>query len=139
MNNSLHAVLADFYNSGDPLSLLLKHTTHCLTVLTSTVWSPRLLSKHQRMSVDGIFSACRKSMTYLCFIHSFMSDTILSNCPFTAICHTATKCNRQLEGRFSLYCYVAKPLMSGANIIKQETLLLEQPSQHKMVENIAMR
>ena len=41
MNKSLHAMLIEVYSSeGDPLSPLLKHTTHHLSVLSSTVWSP---------------------------------------------------------------------------------------------------
>mgnify|MGYP001852870604 CR=1 FL=1 len=40
MNNSLHAALVNLYQWRWPLSLspLLKSTTHCLTVLTSTVF-----------------------------------------------------------------------------------------------------
>lgn len=32
-------------SKGDPLLPLLKYTTHHLTVFTSTVWSPEVLSK----------------------------------------------------------------------------------------------
>jgi len=39
------------------------------------------------------------------FILAFTSDAFLSDCPSTAICLTATKCNRILLGRFSLCCY----------------------------------
>ena len=40
MNKSLHAVLITIYTSkSDSLSLMLKHTTHHLTVLPFTVWS----------------------------------------------------------------------------------------------------
>ena len=38
------------------------------------------------------------------FIHTSMSDDILSDCPSAAICRTATKCNGILVGRFHLYC-----------------------------------
>ena len=34
-----------------------------------------------------------------------MSDTILSDCPSAAICHTATKFNGILVGKFSFYCH----------------------------------
>lgn len=45
MEKRLHATLIKVYTSGDdPLSPLLKHTTRCLTVLTSTVWSPEMFS-----------------------------------------------------------------------------------------------
>lgn len=53
MNKSLHAVLVDIsmvvWNVAclTLLSLLLKHTTHCLTVLTSMVWFPQVFDKCQ--------------------------------------------------------------------------------------------
>ena len=34
-----------------------------------------------------------------------MTYAILSGCPSAVICCTATKCNRILVGRFSLYCH----------------------------------
>lgn len=40
----------------DPLLLLLKHTTCCLTVLTFSVRSPSMFSKYWCMSVDATFS-----------------------------------------------------------------------------------
>jgi len=43
-------------------------------------------------------------ITHLYFIHALMSDTVLSDCPSAALCHTATTCNGILVGRFSLYC-----------------------------------
>jgi len=70
---------------------LPKRITYCLTVLTSTSWSPETLSKHQWMSVGAIFSPWRNSMTHLSLICAFMSDAILSDCPSAAICHMATK------------------------------------------------
>jgi len=53
-NKSLHAMLMRICAcEGEALSLLsvLKCTTHCLTVLTSTVWSLQMFSKCQWMSV----------------------------------------------------------------------------------------
>ena len=52
---------------GDPLSLspLLKHATHRLTMLTSTVCSPETFSKCWWMSTSVIFSTWRNS------IHTF--------------------------------------------------------------------
>ena len=87
------------------LSPLLKCTTYCLTVLTSTVWSPETFSKHQWMSMGAISSAWRNSITHLCFIHNSMSDAILSDCSSVAVCHTAAKCNATLERRFNLCCH----------------------------------
>jgi len=107
MIKSLCATLVKIYASGgDPLSLtpLLKCTTHCLTALTSTTWSPRTSCKHQWMSVGAIFSTQRNSITHFCFICASMSDTNLSECPFSVVCHTAAKWNRILLERFSHYC-----------------------------------
>ena len=81
---------------------LLKHTIRCLTVLTSTGWSPSTFSKCQWMSMGAIFSTWKNSVKLLCFIHT---DTILSDCPSAAICHTARNCNGILVGRFNFYCH----------------------------------
>jgi len=92
MNKSLHAELMNICTRrGDPLllSLLLKHTTHCLTVLTSTLWSPSMFSKHQWMSVGAFSSIWRNSTTHLCFFCTSTSKIILSDCPSAAICHTS--------------------------------------------------
>jgi len=40
------------------------------------------------------------------FILISMSDTNLSDCPSTVICHTATKCNRILMGMLNFYCHI---------------------------------
>jgi len=71
------------------------------------------------MSMSAIFSSWRNLMTHLCFIHTSMLDTILSDCPSdaiygnkteywwevstsTAICHRSTKLNGILvEGSVS--------------------------------------
>jgi hypothetical protein len=42
----------------------------------------------------------------LCFIRTFMSDAILSDCPSAVICRTATKFNGILAARFNLYCHI---------------------------------
>ena len=57
------------------------------------------------MSMDAFSSTWRNSATYLCFVCTSMSDIILLDCPSAAICHTATKRNRILVGRFNLYCH----------------------------------
>ena len=62
VNKSLCTVLINICtNRGDPVLLLslLKCTTHCLTVLTSTAWSPSVLSKCQWMSIGAILSTRR--------------------------------------------------------------------------------
>jgi len=73
------------------------------TVLTPTVRSPETFSKHWWMPLGAIFSPPRNSVTHFCYISTSISDTILSNCPSTAICFTATKWNGILVGRFNLY------------------------------------
>jgi len=52
------------------LPSLLKCITHRLTVLTSTLWSTSVFSKHQWISVGVIFSSWRNSRTHLCSIHA---------------------------------------------------------------------
>ena len=79
------------------------HTTRCLTVLASTVWSPSVFSKHQLISAGAVFSAWQNSVTHLCFICTPVPGSILSDCPSAAICHTATTCNGRPTGRFNLY------------------------------------
>ena len=58
-----------------------------------------------------------------------MSDAILSDCPSSAICHTAAKCNRILVGKVQppLLYHQCLPLMLWANITNQKALLSEQP------------
>jgi len=48
---------------------------HCLTMITSTIWSPQTFTKHQWMSVGASFSIWRNSVTHLCFKHTSMLDT----------------------------------------------------------------
>jgi len=63
------------------LSPLLKRSTHHLTVLTSTVWSPSTFSKHQGMSVGAILFHIKEfSDTFLLHMH-FHIKTILPHCP----------------------------------------------------------
>ena len=74
------------------------------------------------------FSTRKNSMTHLCFIHTSMSDTILSVCSSAVISYTATKFNGILARRVSLYCHTNIYLLTWqANRIKQEVLLLEHP------------
>lgn len=58
------------------------------------------------MSMGAIFSARRNLITHLCFIHTSMTDAILSDCSSVAICSTATKANEILLGRFNFHCYI---------------------------------
>jgi len=69
-------------------------------------------------------------MTHLCFMHTSMSDGILSECPSAAICHTATGCNGDGGGEVQplLLYHQHPPVTLWANIIKKEALLLEQAS-----------
>jgi len=63
-----------------------------------------------------------------------MSDTILSNCPCAATCHTATKCDGILTVRFNFCCHTSNIcLTSWAKMIKQEALLSEQPSYNSVL------
>ena len=53
-------------------------------------------------------------MIHLCFIHTSVSDSILSNCPSAAICCIASKCNGVLMGKLSLFSHQCLPLTSWA-------------------------
>ena len=87
------------------LSPLLKRTTHHLTAFTSTVWSPEMFSRCWWVS---FFSAWRNSVAHVCFRHTSMSDTVLSDCPSAAICPTVITRNGILLRRFSRYCHTTK-------------------------------
>ena len=87
--------------SSTSLLPLLKHTTHHLMVFISTLWSPSV-NECQRLP---FFSACRSSVTPFCSIRISVSDTNLSDCPSAVSCHTATKRNGTLTGRFNPYCH----------------------------------
>jgi len=88
------------------LSPLLKHTTHHLTVLTSSVLSPEIFSKYQWMSIAVIFFPHGGVQ-----FHTFVSYVFPCQIPFcqtappTALCSMATKCNGILAGMFNLYCH----------------------------------
>jgi len=105
------------------LSLLLKRTTHGLTVLTSHLLSINV----QQASVNASgchFSMWRNSFPQLSFIHTSMSDAMLSDCPLLPSVtqqQNGMKCWQ--EGSTS----TAIP-QTSANIVKQEALLLEQSS-----------
>jgi len=49
-----------------------------------------------------------------------MPDVVLSDCPYDAICHTATKCDGILVGRFNLYCRSAYTAASTPDILGQQ-------------------
>ena len=64
------------------------------TELYFSTWTPPLtMYFHQRWT--------RAFM----LIYTSMSDASLSECPSTAICHTATTCNQILVGRSNLHCH----------------------------------
>ena len=67
---------------------------------------PSLLQAEQSQLPKGaIFSTWRNSVPHLCFRYTSMSDAAVSDCPSAAICHTATKYNGILAGRFNPYCH----------------------------------
>ena len=107
MNKSLSAMFVKICSTGGDLlclSPLLKCTSPCCVNIHSLV-STNFHQVSVNMSGCNFFSAWRNSITYLCSIGSPMSDAVLSVCSSSAICHTATKCNRILVGRFSPYCH----------------------------------
>lgn len=68
-------------------------------------------------------------MTHHCFIHTSILDSIVSDCPFPAICCTATKWNRILVSS-STFTAVLPASASDTvdNTVKWEALNSEQPS-----------
>ena len=86
------------------LSPLLKCITHCLTVLTSTVWSKCLANVDEWQGVQ-FFSVWRNLMLYFYFIQTLMSDTILPDFQSTAICNRVKKLWLSLARRFNFYCH----------------------------------
>ena len=46
-----------------------------------------------------------EEFSYTPLLHTHF-HVILSDCPSAVICHTATKCNGILAGRFNLYCHI---------------------------------
>ena len=103
MKKSLHATRIKRCISGsDPLF-------HSVSQSPTSLCSHPLFGFHKHSaSVDEcqqvqFFYTWRNSMTHLCFIHIFLSNTILSDCPSAA---TATKFNRTWVTRLILYCHV---------------------------------
>jgi len=93
-------------------ALLGHHCHRCWSVPpTSSLRShPQAFSKHWWMSMGTTSSTWMNWFVHfcficICFICTSVSDIILSDCPSAATCHTATKCNGILTGRFNLYCH----------------------------------
>ena len=96
------------------------------------------------MNVSGyrFFSTRRNSVTLHCFIHTSVSDAILSDCPSAAICHRATTWNGILAERFNLYCHTTtictvgqhhkiEGITFGAALIdKKDTVVFERHLKH---------
>ena len=99
------------------LLLLLRHTTHCLTLLTSTVCFHKYSASSDEcqwvpfLFLFFFFFAWRNSVTFICFVCTSTSGTILSVCPSAAICCTATICDQILTS-------TATPI-SGSDTVDQ--------------------
>jgi len=112
------------------LSSLLKCMTRLFPVITSTVWSPSAFRKRHWLSVGTIFSQWRNSVTHFYFMCSSTSATILSDCPFAAICHTATTCEGILMGNW----VSTSVSLSASDVVgqlhKRGGIILKQPLYH---------
>ena len=92
---------------GNPLSpsSLLKCSTNCAHC-AHIHHSISINTQQMLVNVNGCHFFCMEDLIPpLCFIHASMTDTILPRCPSAVVCHTATKHNGILVGRFSLYCH----------------------------------
>ena len=70
-----------------------------------------------------------------------MSDAVLSDCPSSAICHTATTHNGILVGRFNLYCNTPSWLSHCsllANLIKRCMLFQKKAIFRQVVPNTTL-
>lgn len=120
-NKSLHVMLVKICTSrGDPLSLLpqLKYTTHHLTVLTFTVWSPSTFSKHHQMSVGAIFP--HGGIQW----HTFASYTLPYQPPFcqpSPLLLSATWQQNVTECWWEGSVSTATPPTSASDIVGQHT------------------
>lgn len=129
MNKSLHAALVEVCTSrGDLLPPVLKCTTHCLTVLTSTIWSIQAFSKCQWMSVGAVFF-CKEELNSTVLLHTHFHVRHISLPPPAADCLMATNYN-EVGGnvQYLLPHHHHPPLMWCTSDIKQEALLSVQPS-----------
>ena len=115
MSKSLHPVLCTAHiticTSGGDLLLTEKHHPptrcahiHCLVSINI-----------QQASIDvsgcNLFFMEEFSDTPFLHPHS-MSNTVLSDCPSAAVCHTATKCSGILVGRFNI-CHTMDIYLMG--------------------------
>jgi len=91
MNRSLHAMLIKICTSkGDPLSLLLKCTTHPSLCYIHCLVSTNVQQALMNINGHHFFFLEEFNDTLVPSIHTSMSDTVLSECPSAAICHTGT-------------------------------------------------
>ena len=124
-NKSLHAMLIKICVAIWNMARLSGHCHHCWNTLPSHcahihyMYIYNIYIQHSA-SVDEyqwaqFFSTQRNSVTHLCFIHTSVSDIILSNCPFAAI---ITQEHSLMEYWQKGSYHQHPPLTSWANIMK---------------------
>lgn len=91
MNKSLHVVIIKICTCRSnplftPIAVAITES-HYLPLCSHPLFG---LRKHSA-SVDEFFSAYRSQMICLCYIHIFMSDTILLDCHSALICNKTKK------------------------------------------------
>jgi len=106
MNKSLHAL------SKKPAPEEVTHCCccHCWNApSTISLCSTSLFVLHKILANIGecqrVPLFCMEELNDTVLLHMHFHDAILSDCPSAAICHTATRCNGILVGRFNLYCH----------------------------------
>ena len=111
MNRSIHAVLIKICMDIWNIAYLSRCFRLCWNALptTSLFWNPLFCLHKWSARINEwqwmpFFSTWRNSVTHLCFIHTSMSDAILSDCPSAAIYCMATACYGTLMGSFNPCC-----------------------------------
>ena len=136
VNRSLHTMLIKMCVAVWNVTCLSHRCHHCWNAVPFTS-----LCLHPLFGLYKCFASVIECQWVQFFMHGWIwfhifalcslpcQMAIVSDCPYAAICHRAAKCNGILVGGFNLCCHNHQQLpLSWANIMKQEALLLEQPS-----------
>ena len=94
-------VIWNVFSAPDTIAEMHHPLSHCAHI--HCLVSINVQQALRNISVYN-FSHMEEFSSHLCFIHTSMSDAILSECPSAIISHMAIKCNGILAGKLNLYC-----------------------------------